>query len=297
MTHADVSTQASPLPALRLMRAMTFEMDGRSYPLVLPGGVYAPDTWTRMLVRGLLRHLADRPDTRVVVEVGAGSGIVPVIIGQSGLTAAPIEYVGLDLNEVACEAARLNLQLNGGAFPCRFVPGGHLLERLPADLPGRVDILAANLPQVPAAGLGEVNLNDYYRPQPRSGDGAQRFELCGMGLLFDLLMAARSIMSPTGTVVLTVAGRCGGTELSALFSFCGMSHDVLHHAIVRQDPNTSIEHFRRTEEASDIRFAFYADRTGQQPISATAAARAAERGPPVYHDLYAIAARRSARRR
>jgi len=108
-------------------------------------GVFVPRRRTGYLVRrgaALLRDV-DAGDGRppVVVDLCCGSGAV----GAALLAAAgPLVLHAADLDPAAVACARRNLSAPGAA-----VHTGDLFEALPAELRGRVDLLAVNAPYVP----------------------------------------------------------------------------------------------------------------------------------------------------
>jgi release factor glutamine methyltransferase len=109
-------------------------------------GVFVPRRRTEFLVRQAIGLSAGRP-TAVVVDLCCGSGAVGAAVA-AGLSPAELHAVDIDPAAVAC--ARRNLAPAGGQ-----VYAGDLFQPLPVALRGRVDILTANVPYVPA---GEVGL-------------------------------------------------------------------------------------------------------------------------------------------
>ena len=107
-------------------------------------GVFVPRRRTEFLVRQAIALAPSRP---VIVDLCCGSGAV-----GAALAAAldPAELYATDIDPGAVRCARRNLAAAGG-----HVYSGDLFGSLPAALHGRVDILAANVPYVPA---GEVAL-------------------------------------------------------------------------------------------------------------------------------------------
>ena len=79
----------------------------------------------------------------VVVDLCCGAGAIGAAIADA---AGPIDLVAADLDPAAVRAARRNLEPLGGR-----VFEGDLFAALPADLRGRVDVLAVNAPYVPTA--------------------------------------------------------------------------------------------------------------------------------------------------
>ncbi|HUZ39180.1 MAG TPA: putative protein N(5)-glutamine methyltransferase, partial [Streptosporangiaceae bacterium] len=107
-------------------------------------GVFVPRRRTEFLVReaaALTRRAPDGPAT-VVVDLCCGSGAVGVALAAA---LGRVELHAADLDPAAVRCARRNVGAAGGQ-----VYEGDLFEPLPAALRGRVDVLAANVPYVPA---------------------------------------------------------------------------------------------------------------------------------------------------
>jgi methylase of polypeptide subunit release factors len=247
--------------------------------------------WTRSLIDGLLKYLTNRDSATLIVEVGVGSGIVPIVLNNQLAGDKWLEYIGLDINRVACEAAELNLQMNGESLRSNMLLQSDLLGELPEHLRGKVSIAVANLPQIPDRERSNTNVNDYYPLKDRRETLLHRFDQHGTGLLCNFLLAAIGVLSNDGSAILTMAGRCNIPEFNELFAYCGMSYHIASRIIIRQDPLTSIERFAEVEGTSAFRFTFYADGNGRRRISALDAMRAISQGKMVYHDLYVIVAR------
>jgi release factor glutamine methyltransferase len=117
-------------------------------------GVFVPRRRTEFLVRRAIA-LAARPPgpagpasaaTLVVVDLCCGTGAV-----GAALAAAlhPGELHASDIDPAAVACARRNLAAYGG-----HVYQGDLYAPLPSVLPGRVGLLAANVPYIPAGQIG-----------------------------------------------------------------------------------------------------------------------------------------------
>jgi release factor glutamine methyltransferase len=114
-------------------------------PIAVDLGVFVPRRRTEFLVcqAAALARRAPAPRPRpVVVDLCCGSGAV-----GAGLVAAldRVELHAVDIDPVAVRCARRNLAAAGGR-----VYEGDLYGPLPAALRGRVDVLVANAPYVPA---------------------------------------------------------------------------------------------------------------------------------------------------
>ena len=106
-------------------------------------GVFVPRRRTELLVAEAVRLAGDRARL-VVVEVCCGAAAVATAL--TGMLDQPEVYAAdLDPSAVAC--ARRNLGDRGA------VVQGDLFQPLPSRLSGRVDLLVANAPYVPAAAI------------------------------------------------------------------------------------------------------------------------------------------------
>jgi release factor glutamine methyltransferase len=111
-------------------------------------GVFVPRRRTELLVREAvaLGRSATAGRAAVVVDLCCGSGAVGVALaaalGRTWLHAA-------DLDPAAVACATRNVAAAGG-----LVHQGDLFAPLPAQLRGRTDLLAANVPYVPSAAVG-----------------------------------------------------------------------------------------------------------------------------------------------
>ncbi|WP_116050485.1 putative protein N(5)-glutamine methyltransferase [Amycolatopsis palatopharyngis] len=101
-------------------------------------GVFVPRRRTKFLVR-LAADLA--PRRPVVVDLCCGSGAVGAALGA---VLEDAELHAADIDAAAVRCARRNIGAAGGQ-----VHEGDLYDPLPADLRGRVDLLAVNAPYVP----------------------------------------------------------------------------------------------------------------------------------------------------
>ena len=92
------------------------------------------------------RPLALAPPRPVVVDLCCGSGAVGAALAAA---LGPVELHAADIDPAAVRCARRNVAAAGGQ-----VYQGDLYDPLPADLRGRVDVLAANVPYVPTDEVG-----------------------------------------------------------------------------------------------------------------------------------------------
>ncbi|CAM5690705.1 putative protein N(5)-glutamine methyltransferase [Streptomyces canus] len=110
----------------------------RGLRITVGPGVFVPRRRTEFLVE---QALAQAPDASVVVDLCCGSGAVGAALAAA---LGPVELHAADIDPAAVEYAHRNTADAGGRAHT-----GDLFDALPADLRGRVDILAANVPYVP----------------------------------------------------------------------------------------------------------------------------------------------------
>lgn len=107
--------------------------------LTEPGLVMTPRRSSLALVECVLRHVGDREC--VIVDVGTGSGAIAIAVARS----APNATVwATDVSPEAVALARRNAIRTGADVRVR--PG-----RLLDPVPGRIDVVVANLPYLPLA--------------------------------------------------------------------------------------------------------------------------------------------------
>jgi release factor glutamine methyltransferase len=161
-------------------------------------GVFVPRRRTEFLVRqaaALARQSAGPADQVVVVDLCCGSGALGAalaeVLGRAELHAADIE-------PAAVRCARRNVAAAGGR-----VYEGDLYEPLPATLHGRVGILLANVPYIPAGEIGmlppEARLHE---PRVALDGGAD-----GLDVLRRVTAAAPGWLAPGGALLVETSER------------------------------------------------------------------------------------------
>lgn len=274
------------LRVLQRCHVATYRSLGVDVCLLIPDGVYTPDAWTDSLLVGVSGYLADCSGPVVVAEMGAGSGVVPIVLDRSEQRLLVSRYVGLDIDPLAVEVGRVNVAMNAVRPVCRFLEGGDLLRALGEGI-GQVDVLVANIPQVPATAASERNRRtDYYRvPEHGSLD---ELDVLGMGLLSRVVEQARPILDGGGSLITTFAGRPGLSALDVVGRRTGTRYEVLEVRRIRQDTGTSIAAFASAEREGRADYLFYEDPSDASPVGAREAEQLMRRGAPVYHDLYCM---------
>ncbi|HEU6444484.1 MAG TPA: class I SAM-dependent methyltransferase [Gaiellaceae bacterium] len=168
--------------------------------LAEPGKVMTPRPATEALVEAAVERIGDRP--ALVADVGTGSGAVALAIATR---AARARIWATDTSCAAVRLARANV--------CRHGLGDRISVAR-ADLldgvPGRLDLVAANLPYLAAA------LRPH-RPE-LAGEPADAVFAPGDGLdpYRRLLDACRSALRPDGLLVIQLHGRVVAREAAVL---------------------------------------------------------------------------------
>ncbi|WP_233608406.1 putative protein N(5)-glutamine methyltransferase [Nocardia stercoris] len=156
-------------------------------------GVFVPRQRTGWLVQVALTRAADTDRPLVVLDMCCGSGALGLAIGTELRAAGRAAQVwAADVEPAAVACARVNLAPFGGR-----VCAGDLFDALPAELAGRVDILAANTPYVPTDHIADMppEARDH-EPLSALDGGAD-----GLDLARRVAAAAPHWLAPGGTVL------------------------------------------------------------------------------------------------
>mgnify|MGYP003397127080 FL=1 len=128
---------------------LTGEQAFRGITLEVRPGVFVPRPETELLVEHALSTVGDREDP-VVVDAGTGTGAIALAVKDE----RPDSTVfATDVSSEAVELARSNASRLGLDVT---VLEGDLLEPLPGDLRGWVDLVASNPPYVPAEEIDDL---------------------------------------------------------------------------------------------------------------------------------------------
>jgi release factor glutamine methyltransferase len=159
-------------------------------------GVFVPRTRAEILVEAAI---AARPDARVVVDLGTGSGALAAALATR-LPRAEVHGVDLDphtLTYAVRNAARYGFEVHEGDW----------WDALPPELRGRVDLAVAYLPHVPTARLDEIP-GDYRTHEP---DLSVAGGPDGLDPLRQVLADLDTWLAPDGVLVTLVAEEQLGT--------------------------------------------------------------------------------------
>ena len=133
------------------LQHLTGEQAFRTLTLVVRPGVFIPRPETEVLVEVALEMVAERPEP-LVVDVGTGSGAVAVSIAREH---AGARVLATDLSAAAVDLARVNAERAGVEIA---VLEGDLLDPLPAELRGSLDLVVSNPPYVDPADAEELSV-------------------------------------------------------------------------------------------------------------------------------------------
>jgi release factor glutamine methyltransferase len=128
------------------LQHLTGEQSFRGITLEVRPGVFVPRPETELLVEHVLAEVRERVDP-VVVDAGTGTGAVALAVKDERPDA---RLFATDLSPEAVELSRANAARLGLDVT---VLEGDLLEPLPVDLRGGVDVVVSNPPYVPAEDL------------------------------------------------------------------------------------------------------------------------------------------------
>ena len=191
--------------------------------IAVADGVFVPRRRTGFLVAQAAALARRRPAPAVVVDLCCGSGAIGAAIaaalaadgtrpGEDG-PGGPgrLELHAADADPAAVACARRNLAGLGQVWP------GDLFAALPGGLRGRVDVLAANVPYVPA---GEISLLPaearLYEPRLAVDGGPD-----GLDVARRVAAGAPQWLAPGGTLLIETSER-QAPAASASFAAAGL---------------------------------------------------------------------------
>ena len=185
--------------------------------IVVEPGVFVPRRRTEFLAAEaarLARGAARGGHVPIVVDLCCGAGAIGAAIADA---AGPINLVAADLDPAAVRAARRNLEPLGGR-----VFEGDLFDALPADLRGRVDVLAVNAPYVPTAEIAMMP------PEARDHEATIALDggADGLDVHRRVAASAREWLSPGGHVLIETS-RLQAPTTVALMTAGGLAAGVL----------------------------------------------------------------------
>ena len=174
--------------------------------IAIDAGVFVPRRRTEFLARTAitLGWQAARPgEPLVLLDLCCGSGAVGAAMAAA---LGHVELYAADVDPAAVRCARRNLTAGKGRAVGQ-VYQGDLYDPLPPGLRGRVDILTANVPYIPA---GEIALLPpearLHEPRVALDGGAD-----GLDLLRRVAAGASAWLAPGGSLLSEVSERQGGS--------------------------------------------------------------------------------------
>jgi release factor glutamine methyltransferase len=169
-------------------------------------GVFVPRRRTEFLARQALSVAAPGA---VVLDLCCGSGAVGAALAAA---LGDLELHAADIESAAVRCARRNLSAAGGQ-----VYEGDLYEPLPATLRGRVDVLVANVPYVPAEQVAllppEARVHE---PQVALNGGED-----GLDVLGRVAAGAPRWLAPGGCLLMETSERQAGQAVDVVAG-CGL---------------------------------------------------------------------------
>ena len=150
-------------------------------------GVYVPRAHSEVLV------------ARVVDRLPVGGVAIDVCTG-SGALAVAVQHVRPDAHVLACD-------VDADAVACALSNGveayqGDLLDALPAEVPGLVDVIVGVAPYVPTPALPLLQRDTFTFERTEAYDGGDD----GLGVLDRIAAAAPAVLRPGGVLLLELGG-------------------------------------------------------------------------------------------
>ncbi|WP_136707876.1 putative protein N(5)-glutamine methyltransferase [Agromyces sp. H66] len=177
--------------------------------ILLEPGVFVPRRRTEFLAAEaarLARDAASAEHEPVVVDLCCGAGAIGAAVAHS---AAPTRLVAADLDPAAVRAARRNLEPIGAT-----VVEGDLFDPLPAELRGRVDVLAVNAPYVPTDEIGMMPPEARDHEAHMALDGGDD----GLDVHRRVAASAREWLAPGGHVLIETSRRQAETTAALVIA-------------------------------------------------------------------------------
>lgn len=181
------------------LQYVTGEMPFRLIVVHVVPGVFIPRPETEVLVDECLKLLADVEEP-VVLDVCTGSGCVACSIAVERPHAA---VLATDLSELAVATAEQNARRLGLEDRVRVVRGD-LFAAVPAELRGRVDVVAANPPYIPTGDLASLPREVAGHEPGLALDGG----VDGLETARRIAHEAREWLSPGGACVMELDETC-----------------------------------------------------------------------------------------
>ncbi|WP_258071902.1 putative protein N(5)-glutamine methyltransferase [Clavibacter michiganensis] len=171
--------------------------------IVVRPGVFVPRRRTERLA-GVAVARARAVPRPVVVDLCCGSGAIGAVIVDD-VPGVELHAADVDPRAVACAAE--NLVPRGAA-----VHQGDLMAALPGELRGRIDVLVANVPYVPRAGLALMPPEARLHEPAATRDGGED----GLDVLRRAAVEGGAWLAPGGVLLMEVSDRQVPAAVDAL---------------------------------------------------------------------------------
>ncbi|HWV39679.1 MAG TPA: aminotransferase class I/II-fold pyridoxal phosphate-dependent enzyme, partial [Vulgatibacter sp.] len=253
--------------------------------LLLPS-IFAPEAWAFTFLEGLLAVPHDEYAGKRLVEVGTGSGWIPIALAKfTDLNAIH----GVDLNPHAPLVATCNAWLNCSEEELERLSfsQGDLLRSVPEQ---QWDFVAGCIPQVlredqPAAPAEDADERALYDLSNYCAIQNVYEDHFGLGLIARLLDESPERLAPGGKLLLNLAGRPGRAIIERMFSRRGFRTEVLVSRRVRQAADTDIGPLVSLERSTGREFEFFLEQHSAEPIRAETALGWLAQGNPIWHEV------------
>ncbi|MDP3488059.1 MAG: tRNA1(Val) (adenine(37)-N6)-methyltransferase [Bacillota bacterium] len=149
--------------------------------------VQSPDAFCFSIDAVLLAHFATVKNGDVIIDLGTGSGVIPLLVNTRG---ERLNITGLELNEVVADRARRSVEINQLAH-CISIVQGDLKDAAKVFGHGNFDLVVSNPPYLPI-GIGETS--------QRSTRRMARHEVTAT--LHDVVKASADLLSTGGRLAL-----------------------------------------------------------------------------------------------
>lgn len=174
-------------------------------PFQISSDVLIPRPETEGLVELALDWLEDHPERRSCLELGTGCGCIAVSLAKA---LPDLKIRATDISPSALDIARKNAQLHQVDEQIEFLECDLL-----TGIPGRVDLLIANLPYIPT---GKLRTLKVFHTEPTLAlDGGED----GLYYIKQVLQNAGDYLYPGGAVFLEIDEDTGAAALQ-------LAHDV-----------------------------------------------------------------------
>jgi methylase of polypeptide subunit release factors len=243
-----------------------------------------------MFVEGLTAIPRNAIEGKKVVEIGIGTGVIPVALHLLGLEFR--QYFGYDIDTLAARVACLNIEYQRISERVHVRGGGTMFEPergLIDEGQPYADLIIANVPQVPSLSTGPIRdqFDYYYMPVTLRGE-EESWAMQGLWLVAEILRQAKSRLLPGGSVVVNIGGRPTLQHIEEMFWRLGYKPKVVHKRRVLQDAETDISALAYFERTRGIEYEFYTDKARNAKISASRAYDRLANRQACYHDIFVI---------